>query len=200
MRVLSLALALTVQIPTPDLAQIQQWFEAGQDEQVVQAAEGRAEPEVLYLAGLSHQKLERANEARQIFEQLAGRPASDPWSHIGTAAALLVESTPAAEVLVRARQSAGEAVALEPTLTEAHYQLGRVYALQRQYEQAAEAFDAAIEADRYFAYAHYFAGMSYRQIRRIDQMAIRFESFMKLAPDAPERLRVEAMMRTVRGR
>ena len=50
------------------------------------------------------------------------------------------------------------------------------------------------------AYAHYYAGHSYYETGRIDLMASFFESFLKLAPDAPERTSVESIMRTVRGR
>ena len=50
------------------------------------------------------------------------------------------------------------------------------------------------------AYAHYYAGLSYYQAERIDLMAAFFESFLKLAPDAPERAQVESIMRTIRGR
>ena len=50
-----------------------------------------------------------------------------------------------------------------------------------------------------FTYAYDYAGMSYRELSRIDLMAIRFERFLELAPEAPERTRIQAMMRTVRG-
>jgi hypothetical protein len=41
--------------------------------------------------------------------------------------------------------------------------------------------------------------MHYRA-NRPDLMASRFETFLKLAPDAPERAEVTQIMRTVRGR
>ena len=82
----------------------------------------------------------------------------------------------------------------------ASYQLGQVLTFQREYGQAAETFDRSAELNPTFAYAYYYAGMSYREVSRIDLMAIRFERFLELAPEAPERTRVQAIMRTVRGR
>ena len=54
---------------------------------------------------------------------------------------------------------------------------------------AAEAFAKAAEADPRMAYAHYHAGMNYYKAKRIDQMAVYFENFLKLAPNAPEKRR-----------
>ena len=198
MRIATLVLAIALQAPTP--SPFQKAFEAGQFPDVIRTAEGSEEPGALYLAGFAYEELGQPMEARKAYDRLAARGEQDPWRHIGRSASALVTETPTAQALSAANEEAQRAVRLAPGLAEAHYQLGRVYALQQQYERAAAAFDAAIEADRYFAYAYYFAGMSYRQIRQIDQMAIRFESFMKLAPEAPERPRVEAMMRTIRGR
>jgi hypothetical protein len=50
------------------------------------------------------------------------------------------------------------------------------------------------------AYAHYNAGMNFYKASRVDRMAVYFENFLKLAPNAPERPAVESIMRTVRGR
>jgi len=50
------------------------------------------------------------------------------------------------------------------------------------------------------AYAHYEAGMAYYKAKRVDRMAVYFENFLKLAPNAPEKPAVQSIMRTVRGR
>jgi hypothetical protein len=42
--------------------------------------------------------------------------------------------------------------------------------------------------------------MNYYKAKRIDRMAVYFENFLKLAPNAPEKPAVESIMRTVRGR
>jgi tetratricopeptide (TPR) repeat protein len=88
-------------------------------------------------------------------------------------------------------------------LAYASSQLGEVLTFQtfqREDGPAAETFDRAAELNPSFAYAYYYAGMSYREVSRIDLMAIRFERFLELAPEAPERTRGQAIIRTVRGR
>ena len=50
------------------------------------------------------------------------------------------------------------------------------------------------------AYAHYHAGMNFYEAKQVAQMAVYFENFLKLAPNAPERPAVESIMRTIRGR
>ena len=57
-----------------------------------------------------------------------------------------------------------------------------------------------IALDPSFAHAYYYAGLSRYRANRPDLMAARFERFLKLAPDAPERTEVQQIMRTIRGR
>jgi len=42
--------------------------------------------------------------------------------------------------------------------------------------------------------------MAFYKIKRVDRMAVYFENFVKLAPNAPEKAAVQSIMRTVRGR
>ena len=42
--------------------------------------------------------------------------------------------------------------------------------------------------------------MEYYQLKRIDKMAVFFERFLKLAPNAPERPAIESLMRSIGGR
>ena len=44
------------------------------------------------------------------------------------------------------------------------------------------------------------AAMAFYRVKRADLMAVHFERFLKLAPNAPERAEVESIMRTMRGR
>ncbi len=82
----------------------------------------------------------------------------------------------------------------------AHYQVGLVQAQQVDYAAAAASFEQATENDPAFAYAYYYAGLAHSRLDRTDQMAINFERFLQLAPDAPEAPRVESLMRSIRGR
>ena len=42
--------------------------------------------------------------------------------------------------------------------------------------------------------------MANYQVKRVDRMANAFERFVKLAPQAPERPAVEALLRSIRGK
>ena len=70
---------------------------------------------------------------------------------------------------------------------------------RREYAAAAAALDRCIDLDPTQPYPYYHAGMAYQEIDRVDLMITRFENFVRLAPDdAPERPRVEAILRTAR--
>ena len=186
---------------TVDESTLQSWFEAGEYEQVVREVEGRSEPAAEYLAALAYERLERPAEARAMLTRLTIRSEPDAWRALATAAVLL-DTPPSADVptpVDDALAAARRATASSPGLAEAHYQLGLVQARRRDYEAAAAAFEAAIVADPRFAYAH-SAGLAYNQLKRTDKMAIAFEFFLKVAPNAPERERVQSIMRTLRGR
>jgi tetratricopeptide (TPR) repeat protein len=71
---------------------------------------------------------------------------------------------------------------------------------RRDFAAAAAAFDQCISANPADAYTYYRAGLAYYEINRKDLMVTRFESFVRLAPDAPERPEVESILKTARGR
>ncbi len=204
MRSATLAVMLLAQTALPPSShQIQQWFEAGNDQQVVEASASASDPKAEYLTGLSYQRLNRLAEARQVFESLAARPETDAWAHIGHSAALLSQAAAGSvpvSAAAEAEQAARRAIELAPGLSLGHYQLGRVQGQKKDFGQAVSAFEQVIALEPRFAYAHYFVGLSYYEIRRTDKMANAFEYFLKLAPDAPERGQVESIMRTLRGR
>ena len=178
-----------------DAAEVRRLSEAGQYQQVVEAAGGAESPALLYTAGQSHQKLGAAEQARETYAQLVARSEDDAWHFIGLSAQQLLDNETDA-ALVSARQ----AVALGGRLAEAHFQLGLVLARQEDWRAAADAFDRAADINAAFAYAHYYGGLMHYRAGRPDRMAIHFEQFLKLAPDAPERPEVMQIMKTVRGR
>jgi tetratricopeptide (TPR) repeat protein len=193
------AFGLPVQASAAD---VQRWFESGRYDQVIESAADATDPRTVYLSGLSSVELDRVDEARRRFEQLRDRPGEDGWRHIGASAALLNDPVTREDAVVGARavEAARLAVMLDDANAYAHYQLGRALGRQRAYPLAAAAFDEAIAREPRFAYAHYYAGLSYYQAGRTDLMAVAFDAFLTLAPDAPERSRVESIMRTLRGR
>lgn len=196
MFVLLLVVPLVAQSP----ADVRRLYEAGKYREVVEAAqtvdeEGAARARVLYLAGQSYQKLDEIDKARSAYGRLADAGEEDPWRDIGRAAlALLGKKTD------MALETASSAVSLGPKLPEAHYQLGLAYSYKEDFAKAAASFEKAAQLDPAFGYAYYYAGLSFYKTKRIDLMAVHFEQFLKVAPDAPERPQVESIMRTVRGR
>jgi tetratricopeptide (TPR) repeat protein len=170
-------------------------FEAGQFQQVVDAAQAESEPAVLYTAAQSQQKLGANDQAAELYRQLAERSEGDAWHFIGLSGKQLVEGD-ANEALESARQ----AVAADPGNADAHFQLGLVLAKRQSWSEAAAAFDRTTELNPSHAYAHYYGGLMHYRAKRPDEMAIHFEQFLKLAPEAPERPEVLQTMRTIRGR
>ena len=205
-----LVFALTIQPPPASPEQIQAWFEAGQYDQVLSAAAERTEPRIVYLAGLTHLRLEQRDLARASFESLAARGDADAWANVGRSGVLLNAPaanaegvvTPEAETAAaqHAAQAARRAIEIDPALGLTHYQLGLVLGRLNDYGGAAAAFDAAAAADPQFAYAHYYGGLSHYQNQQTVQMSIAFENFLRVAPSAPERGQVESIMTTLRGR
>lgn len=167
-------------------------FEAGKYDAVIEQTAGDPAPASAYLNGLTHLKLNQPAEAKSAFQRL-GR-ADEAWQAVGQSAIALSDGNRDA-----ALASARMAVSKNAGLAEAQYQLGLALEQTGDNGAAAEAFAKAAELSPQMAYAHYYAGMNFYKARRIDRMAVYFENFLKLAPNAPERPAVESIMRTVRG-
>ena len=194
-KILLVALLLPCAALAQDAAKVRRMFEAGQYQQVIETTGSTASPEALYTAAQSHQKLGATDEARETYGQLAARPDNDAWHFIGLSAQQLLDDQADA-----ALESARRAAELADHLAEAHYQIGLVLAKRQDWRGAAEAFDRAAALSPGHAYAHYYGGLMHYRAGRPDRMAIHFEQFLKLAPEAPERPEVLQIMRTVRGR
>ena len=98
---LAFPLAAAAQVaapPPPTVVQLQQWFEAGQYDEVTRTAPEVDDPLAGYLAGASLERLGRMDQARQAYTQLTQRGQNDPWALIGRSAQALstVPATPAA--------------------------------------------------------------------------------------------------------
>lgn len=176
-----------------DPVQTQKLFEAGQYQQIVESTSPEAPPAALYLAAQSQQKLGANEQAAEMYTRLASRPEGDPWRLIGQSGQQLLQGDAES-----AHASAQQAVAAAGDSPEAHYQLGLVEAKRQSWSAAAAAFDRAAELNPSSAYAHYYGGLMHYRAKRPDQMAIHFEQFLKLAPEAPERPEVLQIMKTVR--
>jgi uncharacterized protein HemY len=175
-------------------SEAQRAFEAGKYQQVVDAA-ASANPSVLFLGALSAQKLNATDRANAFLDQLAERPSTEPWHFVGLSLKQLLANDDEA-----ALDSARRATAAAGAPAEASYALGLVLVKRQDWGAAAAAFDRASMLDPSFAHAYYYAGLSHYRANRPDVMAVRFEQFLKLAPEAPERAEVQQIMRTIRGR
>jgi len=168
-------------------------FESGQYQAAVETTSNDAPPDAQYVKGLAHLKLNQTDQAKAAFRRLEG--AGDAWRSVGQSAVALVDGNRDA-----ALEAARAAVARDAGLAPAHYQLGLVLEGRGESPAAADAFARAAEANPQMAYAHYNAGMNFYKAKRVDRMAVYFENFLKLAPNAPERPAVESIMRTLRGK
>lgn len=181
--------------PPRAAAEIRALFEAGQYQQVIEAAGPEAEPAIVYAAVLSHQKLGAADQASAMAARLAALPPENGWHFVGLSAGQL-----SSDQVDEALASAESAIKLAGMLPQAHHQHGLVLAKRQAWREAALAFDREAELDPTEAYAFYYGGLSHYRANRPDLMAVRFERFLKLAPKAPERPEVMQIMRTIRGR
>jgi tetratricopeptide (TPR) repeat protein len=220
--VLFLALAASVSTQEPPQS-VQQLFEAGQHDRAVEAIEAARQvpdgaprltppPADAFLAGQVFLKLNQNDRAKQEFAYLVAS-ADAVWRLIGESAVALVESdsdraldlaTQAAARLITDEAAAlvADASAAPRTVEAFHvrYQTGLVKAARMDWAGAAPEFEHAALLQPSFAYAHYYAGLAYSHIRRPDQVAVHFERFLTMAPNAPERPAVMSIMRTIRGR
>ena len=169
---------------------VRRMYDSGQYQQVIAAANANPDPRLTFLSAQSHQKLSQVNEARAAYTQLSTRP--DAWGDIGRSALGLIATNPAA-----AMQAAAQAVAHDPGLPEAYFTQGLAFSASQDFPNAAVAFQKASDLDPNWAYAHYYAGLSYSKIKRIDLTAQHFQAFLRLAPQAPERAEVQSIMRTL---
>ena len=201
---LTLALLPTV-ARAQDATDIRRLFEGGKNQQAVQALTAEAAPSAIFIAALAQEKLGDKDKAKEIYQRLVELPETDAWHFVGASGQQLLDSDITNERDARRAQDAALQLATKATevsadLAEAHFQLGLVMARREDWNAAATAFDKASTLNPAYAYAHYYGGMSHYHAGRPDRMAIHFEAFLKLAPDAPERPEVTQIMRTVRGR
>ena len=191
--VLFAAAATALTRPAAAQDEAQKLFEAGKYQEVVERTASESTPEARYLKALAHRKLDQNDQAKDAFRQLA--EAGDAWKAVGESGIALVDGN-----LDDAVNAGRTAVERNAELPQAQFQLGQALDAKGENALAAEAFAKAAERAPQMAYAHYQAGMSFYKAKRVDKMAVYFENFLKLAPNAPETPAVRSIMKTVRGR
>ena len=193
----AITLAASPQRATSPELTPQKLFEAGKYQDAIDRIKALADApkDQIYLRALAHRKLNQNDEAKEAFQSLAAGGDEGVWASIGAAGAAWIEGD-----LDAALTAAKKAIDQDGGAALAHFQLGLVESARGNQAPAAEAFAKAAELEPQFAYAHYEAGMAFYKIKRVDRMAVYFENFLKLAPNAPEAPAVKSIMKTVRGR
>ncbi len=171
--------------------EVQRLFQSGDYDEAVQAAQN-ADPASIYVAAQAMVKADQGDRAREQFARL--RASDNPaWQLIAQSGEALVAGD-AGRAVTLARQ-ATQAGADNPF---ASYQLGLAAIKTSDWGTATAGFSRAIELKPDFAYAHYYGALAYQRARQLPRAAEHFEAFLRLAPDAPERQAVQAIMRTLK--
>jgi tetratricopeptide (TPR) repeat protein len=172
-------------------AEVQRLFQSGAYEQAAEAARD-GDPASTFLAAQAMLKLDRSDRATAEMTRL--RASDQPaWRLIGESGDALIAND-ASRAVDLARRAA-EADGGNPF---AHYQLGLSASKAGDWGTAVSGFTKAIELKPDFAYAHYYAALGYQRQRQLPKTAEHFDAFLRLAPDAPERSAVTAILRTIK--
>ncbi len=91
-----------------------------------------------------------------------------------------------------------EAFKINPDNADILVYRGKLEILRGNNAAAVEQLQKAIEMDPKNAYAHYYAGTAYSKTGRPDKVVSEFQTFLKLAPNAPEAAKVRSLLRGIR--
>jgi tetratricopeptide (TPR) repeat protein len=171
--------------------EVQRLFQSGSYEQAAEAARD-ADPASTYVAVQSLLKLDRNDRAVAELTRLKANE-QPSWRLIGESGEALIGNDAG-----RAIDLARRAIEADAGNPFAHYQLGLGASKANDWGTAVSGFTKAVELKPDFAYAHYYAGLAYQRQRQLPKTAEHFDAFLRLAPDAPERSAVVAILRTIK--
>ena len=179
----------------PSASTIQALYESGEDREIVDRVKNRVPNDVTgsdrWFAAQSQLRLGMRTDAINdlaSLSQTGGDPAVQVAAQLAIGRLTNDEAT-----LGQARAAA----AAYPESLFVQYELGLSYAVRNDFASAARIFDVCIATAPTFAYAYYQAALAYQHLDRPDIMANRFDRFVRLAPNAPERPEVESVLRTI---
>ena len=171
--------------------EVQRLFQSGAYEQAADAARD-GDPASTYLAVQALIKLERTDGA--VAELTRLRASENPaWRLVAESGEALINNDAG-----RAVDLARRAIEADGGNPFAHYQLGLAAGKANDWGTSVAGFTRAVELKPDFAYAHYYAGLAYQRQRQLSKTAEHFDAFLRLAPDAPERSAVLAVLRTIK--
>jgi tetratricopeptide (TPR) repeat protein len=196
--IVAVAAVLAVELALPGSAmaaeqkpEVQRLFQSGSYEQAAEAARD-GDPASTFIAAQALLKLDRPDRA--VAEMTRLRASDQPaWRLVGESGEAIVANDGG-----RAVELARRAIEADGGNPFAHYQLGLAASKVSDWGVAVEGFTKAVELKPDFAYAHYFAALAYQRQRQLPKSAQHFDAFLRLAPDAPERAAVVAILRTIK--
>ena len=146
-----------------------------------------------YYLGMTLLGLERYGAAEWEFRKAWDQPPGRDQIQIGLARSML-----GMKRYETAEQALTEAQKINPNNPEIYLHRGKLLVEKKDYNGAVKELERAISLDPKQAYAHYYLGISYSNVKRPDKMVEHFGYFLKLAPEAPEAAKVKSVMRTIR--
>jgi tetratricopeptide (TPR) repeat protein len=125
-----------------------------------------------------------AELAPEVTKRLARLVESQPGHALGHFfyAMSLWKGTPGAAPPPEVQVQLKKAVALDPRLAKAHFQLGVLYGDEGRYPEAISALEEAVRLEPAMSQAHYRLAQAYRRTGREDLAAKALETFARLQP------------------
>ena len=132
-------------------------------------------------------------EGKYAAAEAALRNASGPEASAYLAASLAKQKKHA-----EAEAAANAALEADPNHPVAIAALGEALVNQKKHDEAIARLSAAVKAKPDLAYAFYWRGQAYYGKKQHDRMVEDFETFLRLAPKAPEAPTVRQLLGTLR--
>src|SRR5207249_2257177 len=140
-----------------------------------------------YLGDLMR-RLSRLDEAQSHLEQAIAIAPGNPHFYLALGE-LFLQRQESPETLARSLAAYQQAAALDPTFAEAYYGIGRVYARQRRWPEAAEALRHSLRLNPQMGRAHFTLAQVCRHLGQPAEAAAHLQAFRRYRasrPPAPE--------------
>lgn len=196
--ILVLSFATAAIVSAQSLDEAEKLYKGGQyaqAETALREAVG-SEPEnarAHYLLGMTLLELSKLDEAESELAKADGEGVGADQRSVGVAR-LHIERQQMDEALAKLNDAHDQ----NSENPDVYYYRGLVRANRKDFSGAVADLERALEMTPEKAMAHYYAGLAYNGLKRPDKMVEHFQTFLKLAPDAPEAARVRSLLRSVR--
>ncbi|MBN2206262.1 MAG: tetratricopeptide repeat protein [Candidatus Aminicenantes bacterium] len=137
--------------------------------------------DILYYRGVSRLRLDDTAGAQADFSATLAQKPDYALGRAGLAQVWIKQANYA-----EAEKEIAAALAVDDRCAEAYFQRGVVRGYLKDTDGAIAAFTKSLEIDALHAYAHYYLGLAYNQVRRKDLTIVHLEKFLALASLAPE--------------